>query len=375
MSVLLSDIIDVLDAAYPPRLAQDWDSVGLVCGDPAETVETVTVAVDATAAVVAEVPDRGLLLAHHPLLLRGVDTVAASTAKGALVHQMIRTRRALFTAHTNADAATPGVSDALADALGLRVDEVLEPISVGADVDKWIVFVPAENADAVREGMFAAGAGHIGDYSHCSWSASGIGQFLPHEGASPTIGSVGIVEQVAEDRIEVVAPTRQRAHVLAAIRAAHPYEEPAFDIFALAAVPGDVGLGRVGMLPSPEPLSAFVSRVHDALPGTSWGVRASGDSEATVSRVAVCGGAGDSLLSRVTDADVQAYVTADLRHHPADEHRRASDVALVDVAHWASEFPWCTQAADLLRRHFGESLPVRVSAIRTDPWNVERNGT
>ena len=132
MSVQLADIIDLLDTAYPPRLAQDWDSVGLVCGDPAETVETVTVAVDATAAVVAEVPEGGLLLAHHPLLLRGVDTVAASTAKGALVHQLIRTGRALFTAHTNADAASPGVSDALADALGLTVDEVLAPLSVGA---------------------------------------------------------------------------------------------------------------------------------------------------------------------------------------------------------------------------------------------------
>jgi putative NIF3 family GTP cyclohydrolase 1 type 2 len=173
----------------------------------------------------------------------------------------------------------------------------------------------------------------------------------------------------------VIAPTRQRAHVLAAMRAAHPYEEPAFDVFALAAVPGDVGLGRVGALPKPEPLSAFVSRVHDALPGTSWGVRASGDSEATVSRVAVCGGAGDSLLDTVAGAGVHAYVTADLRHHPADEHRRASDVALVDVAHWASEFPWCTQAADLLRGHFGDSLPVRASAVRTDPWNVERSET
>ena len=267
MSVQLADIIGVLDAAYPPRLAQDWDSVGLVCGDPSETVETVTVAVDATAAVVAEVPDRGLLLAHHPLLLRGVDTVAASTAKGALVHQLIRTGRALFTAHTNADAASPGVSDALADALGLTVEEVLAPISVGADLDKWVVFVPAENADAVREAMFAAGAGRVGDYSQCSWSVSGTGQFLPQDGASPTIGSVGTVERVPEDRVEVIAPTRQRAHVLAVMRAAHPYEEPAFDIFALAAVPGDVGLGRVGALPGPEPLSAFVSRVHDALPG------------------------------------------------------------------------------------------------------------
>src|SRR5215470_4587728 len=119
MSAQLSDVIDMLEAAYPPLLAQDWDSVGLVCGDPTETVETVTVAVDATAAVVAEVPDRGLLLAHHPLLLRGVDTVAASTAKGALLHQMIRTGRSLFTAHTNADAASPGVSDALAAVMGL----------------------------------------------------------------------------------------------------------------------------------------------------------------------------------------------------------------------------------------------------------------
>ena len=375
MSVPLSDIVDVLDAAYPPRLAQDWDSVGLVCGDPEETVDTVTVAVDATAAVVAEVPENGLLLAHHPLLLRGVDTVAASTAKGALLHQMIRTGRALFTAHTNADSAAPGVSDALAAALGLTVEEVLAPISSGPALDKWVVFVPLESVEKVRDAMFAAGAGHIGDYSHCSWSVAGTGQFLPLDGASPTIGSVGAVERVAEERVEMVAQTHLRAHVLAALRSAHPYEEPAFDIFAQAAVPGDVGLGRIGALPRPESLSAFVSRVHDALPGTSWGVRASGESEAMVSRVAVCGGAGDSLLDTVVGAGVQAYVTADLRHHPADEHRRASDVALVDVAHWASEFPWCAQAADLLRNHFGDALPVRVSAVRTDPWNVERNGT
>jgi dinuclear metal center YbgI/SA1388 family protein len=267
MSVQLADVIDVLDAAYPPWLAQDWDSVGLVCGDPAESVETVTVAVDATAAVVAEVPARGLLLAHHPLLLHGVDTVAASTAKGALVHQMIRSWRALFTAHTNADAASPGVSDALADALGLTVDEVLAPIAVGADV----------------------------------------------------------------------------------------------------------GLGRVGVLPRPEPLSAFVSRVHDALPGTSWGVRASGDSEATVSRVAVCGGAGDSLLDTVAGAGVQAYVTADLRHHPAAEHLLAGTLpgrptpALVDVAHWASEWPWCAQAANVVRAALPGRVDVHVSRRRTNP--------
>jgi dinuclear metal center YbgI/SA1388 family protein len=369
VSVRLADVIEVLDEAYSPRLAESWDSVGLVCGDPADVLDSVTIAVDATPAVVDEVPNAGLLLAHHPLLLRGVDTVAASTPKGALVHRLIRTGRSLFTAHTNADSASPGVSDALAETLGLTVEAVLEPLAGPGDLDKWVIYVPRENSDAVQEAVFEAGAGHIGDYSHCSWSVAGIGQFLPHAGASPAVGSVGTVERVAEDRVEVVAPARARAAVLSAMRAAHPYEDPAFDILALVPPPSDVGLGRIGTLPKPEPLRAFVSRVAAALPRTSWGVRAAGDPDMLVSRVAVCGGAGDSLLGRAAGADVQAYVTADLRHHPADEHRRASDVALVDVAHWASEFPWCDQAANVLRSRL--ALPVRVCTIRTDPWNLE----
>jgi len=158
------------------------------------------------------------------------------------------------------------------------------------------------------------------------------------------------------------------------MRTAHPYEEPAFDIFALVPPPGDAGLGRIGTLAQPEPLRGFVSRVGAALPQTSWGVRATGDPDGLVSRVAVCGGAGDSLLAAVARADVQAYVTADLRHHPADEHRRESNVALIDVAHWASEFPWCEQAAEILRSRFGAALPVRVCTIRTDPWNMGHLG-
>jgi dinuclear metal center YbgI/SA1388 family protein len=374
MTVRLAGVIDVLDDAYPPGLAQSWDSVGLVCGDPDDVLSSVTIAVDATAAVVDQVPDGGLLLAHHPLLLRGVDTVAASTAKGALVHRLIRSGRSLFTAHTNADSASPGVSDALAHALGLTVEAVLEPSYAGPDLDKWVIFVPPDNAEALRAAVFAAGAGQIGDYSGCSWSVTGTGQFLPGDGASPAIGSIGAVERVVEDRVEVIAPARARRAVLSAMRAAHPYEEPAFDIFALAPLPADVGLGRIGSLEQPEPLSTFVSRVGSGLPPTSWGVRAAGDPDMTVSRVAVCGGAGDSLLDVVAAAGVQAYVTSDLRHHPADEHRRASDVALIDVAHWASEYPWCEQATDTLRSVFGADLSVRVCPVRTDPWNVDDPG-
>jgi dinuclear metal center YbgI/SA1388 family protein len=330
----------------------------------------VTLAVDATAAVVDTVGTQGLLVAHHPLLLRGVDTVAASTPKGALIHRLIRDRAALFTAHTNADAASPGVSDALAEALGLAVDAVLDPAASGPALDKWVVFVPVDDAESLRAGLFAAGAGHIGDYSHCSWSVTGTGQFLPGTGASPAIGTVGAVEHVVEDRVEVIAPARLRGQVLAALRTAHPYEEPAFDVFSLAALPAGTGIGRVGSLPRSLRLAEFVDLVNSALPQTCWGVRAAGDPDTPINRVAVCGGAGDSLLGAARAAGVQAYLTADLRHHPADEHCRDSDVALIDVAHWASEYPWCGQAAELLRTHFGERLAVTVSPIRTDPWTI-----
>lgn len=370
MSVRLTDIIGVLDDAYPPALAESWDSVGLVCGDPDQRIDGVTVAVDATTAVLDEMDGAAsqLLLAHHPLLLRGVDTVAASTPKGALIHRLIRSGGALFTAHTNADSASPGVSDALAEALGLTVTSVLAPQF--ADYDKWVVFVPTESADALRCAMFDAGAGHIGAYSDCSWHVTGTGQFRPLEGSDPTIGAHGVVEQVAEDRVEMVAPSRLRCELFAAIHAAHPYEVPAVDVLPMAPAPAGTGLGRVGVLPAPEPLRDFVARVGAALPETVWGTRAAGDPDALIQTVAVCGGAGDSMLSTVVRSGVDAYVTADLRHHPADEHVRASSVALVDVAHWASEFPWCAQAARVLDNEFGAKLPTRISPVRTDPWTL-----
>lgn len=373
MSVRLAEIIAVLDEAYPPWLAHDWDSVGLVCGDPDEPVDAVTVAVDATAAVVYSVGSRGLLLAHHPLLLRGVDTVAASTPKGALIHQLIRSGAALFTAHTNADAASPGVSDALAAVLGLTVEDVLDPAVGGPPQDRWVILVPPAHAEPLRQALFAAGAGTVGDYTHCSWSVVGDGQFLPGPAANPAVGAIGALERGPEERVEVIAPAALRAQVFAAMRSAHPFEEPSFDVFARTPMPGGVGIGRIGVLPETMRFADFAARAGSVLPQTSWGVRAAGDPDAPVSRVAVCGGAGDSLLSAARAAGVQAYVTADLRHHPADEHRRVSDVGLVDVAHWASEYPWCGQAAGLLADRFGDALAVTVSPLRTDPWNIGRS--
>lgn len=369
----LADVIGALETAYPPALAESWDSVGLVAGDPADEVRKVVVAVDATAAVVDEALASGaqLLLVHHPLLLRGVDTVGAHTPKGALLHRLIRGGCALYSAHTNADRADPGVSDALAGALGLVATRPLVPIPDTA-TDKWVVMVPTTDTVRIREALFAAGAGELGDYRECSWTVTGDGQFRPLPGAAPTLGVVGEVETVREDRVEVIAPRRSRARILDALRAAHPYEEPAFDVFETADFPGSRGLGRIGELPEPQTLREFTARVAAALPRTEWGVRAAGDPDRVVRTVAVCGGSGDSLLDTVSGLGADVYVTADLRHHPADEHLRRGGPALVDVAHWASEQPWCAQAKGVLDGRFGsvDGWDVRATELRTDPWTV-----
>ncbi|RVW05576.1 Nif3-like dinuclear metal center hexameric protein [Rhodococcus xishaensis] len=372
----LADVIGVLDTAYPPALAEPWDSVGLVAGDPADEIRKVVVAVDATAAVVDEALDSGaqLLLVHHPLLLRGVDTVGAHTPKGALLHRLIRGGCALFSAHTNADRADPGVSDALAGALGLVNRRPLVPIP-DVVTDKWVVMVPSPETARVRAALFDAGAGQLGRYSDCSWTVTSEGQFRPLAGASPARGTIGELEVVVEDRVEVIAPRSARSSILRALLAAHPYEEPAFDVFETADLPGRRGLGRVGELPRPLTLQEFTAHVASALPRTEWGVRAAGDPERIIRTVAVCGGSGDSLLDTVAKLRADAYVTADLRHHPADEHLRKDGPALVDVAHWASEQPWCAQAKGVLDARFSEvdGWDVHVTALRTDPWTVARH--
>jgi dinuclear metal center YbgI/SA1388 family protein len=365
----LAGVLAVLDDAYPPELAEDWDAVGLVCGDLADPVERVVVAVDATEAVVSDALARGaqLLVVHHPLLLRGVHGVGTDTAKGALLHRLVRAGCALHTAHTNADRADPGVSDALAERLGLRVLGPLEPEQLAWDVLSVTVPVGADVA-RVRDALHDAGAGQVGDYSRVAFGVTGTGQFLPGPGTHPAIGRPGELEHVEEERVSVVLPRERRGAVVAALVTAHPYEEVAYDVVELAPRPGPRGLGRVCELDEPLTLRELTSRVGERLPATAWGVRAAGDLERVVRTLAVSGGSGDSLLGRVTSLGLDAFVTADLRHHPVDEHLRTGGPALVDVAHWASEAPWCDQVAGVLGRGLGGRLAVHVSRVRTDPW-------
>ena len=369
----VADCLSVLEEAYPPRWAESWDAVGLSVGERSVPVERVLFAVDPTREVAEEARDYGaqLLVTHHPLFLRGVHGVAADAPGGAVVQTLIRAGCALYTAHTNADVARPGVSDALADALGV-LD--LQPIELSAadDLDKVVVFVPADRRAVVLDAMAGAGAGSIGDYERCAWWGEGTGTFRPGAGASPTIGKAGRIEEVAEVRLEMVAPRRRRTDVISAMRAAHPYEEPAFDVIPLA-VPTDRGLGRIGRLSAPTRLADFAATVAAALPPTAAGVRVAGDPERIVERIAVCGGTGGSLAAPAARAGADVLVTADGRHHYVLDAVAETGIALVDVAHWASEWPWLERAAARLvdgLRARGRTVATAVSGQVTDPWRL-----
>jgi dinuclear metal center YbgI/SA1388 family protein len=375
----LAQLISVMEQLYDPQLAEPWDAVGLVAGDPDDNVQRVLFAVDPVAAVVEEALEwrADLLVTHHPLFLRPVHGVPASTAKGRLVHELIRGGCALFVAHTNADNADPGVSDALAQAIGLGDVRPLEP-KPAQPQDKLVTFVPEEAAaEAVLDTLANAGAGVIGAYERCAFSTSGVGTFRPGPSAQPIIGEPGQVERVREVRLEIVLPRSQRASVVRALHEVHPYEEPAFDVYELAQLPDSRGLGRIGTLPVQQTLKQFVAHVRSVLPDTVWGVRAAGDGAGVVREVAVCGGAGDSLLVTAKASGVDAFVTADLRHHPVSEALADGGPALVDVSHWASEWPWLAAAETQLRGRLadeGTTVETRVSQTRTDPWTQHHGG-
>jgi len=372
----VGDIVALLDELYDPRRAEEWDAVGTAVGDPRAPVHKVLFAVDPVQAVVAEAATWGadLLITHHPLLLKGVTSVAADTPKGGVVHALITAGTALHTCHTNADSPAGGVSEALAVSLGLHDLRPLEAHEA-TPLDKWAVFVPPDDADAVSQAMASAGAGAIGDYDRCTFTSAGVGSFRPLDGANPTIGTVGEVAHVPEDRLEMVAPRRVRAAVLAALRSTHPYEEPAFDVLEMASTDDETrGSGRIGTLADGVTLADFARGVVDALPHTHSVARVAGDPAREVRTVAVCGGSGDFLLDRARDLGADVFVTSDLKHHRVSEAQEHSGApAVIDVPHWAAEWTWLPvverRLLDALAAQEA-TVETRVSRIVTDPWTM-----
>lgn len=324
----------MLHGLYPPDLAEDWDNVGLHVGDPGAQVSRVLVALDPTEAALeaAQRNDCQALLTHHPLILRPLRSITPSDETGRVVLAAARNHLSLISAHTNLDSAKHGLNDWLATRLGLQQCQTLSEAAV--ELVKLVVFVPKEQADAVSEAMHSAGAGHIGNYSHCSFRVDGEGRFRPGEGSQPFIGTIGDDARVDEVRIETVLPRRLSSKVIDKLCRAHPYEEVAFDVYPLHNRLAGAGLGRIGRLKEGTTLEAFADRVKQAL-GVPF-LRMVGEPGRKVSKVAVCGGSGASLLAAADRHGADLLVTGDLKYHEARQAQQRG-VALLDAGHFATE--------------------------------------
>jgi dinuclear metal center YbgI/SA1388 family protein len=354
------DIAEAVERIAPVLLSEDWDNPGLQVGDPASEANRVLVALTPVDEVFEEAEETGtdFLLFHHPLIFDPLKSVDTGTHPGDLVARAVRSGLAVYAAHTSYDAAPDGVAVALAEALGLRGP--YEVVSPRGSLRKLVIFVPEENVDAVAGALAGAGAGIIGEYTHCTFRTPGTGTFLGGEATDPYLGEKGRLEKVEEIRLETVVPAHAAGRAVDAATAAHPYEEVALDLYPVEGHPEGCGYGRIGTLPEsmgPEELSEHVANSL-GFPARPVAVPGYGGQ---IERVAVLGGSGGSFIREVAASGAEAYVTGDLDYHDA-LLADSLGLAAIDAGHAATELP----SLDPLARRLAElvDVPVEVSKVR-----------
>tara|TARA_R110001592_G_scaffold158063_2_gene389078 strand:- start:212 stop:1318 length:1107 start_codon:yes stop_codon:yes gene_type:complete len=347
MPATVKTICNAMEAWAPSCLAYDWDRVGLQIGRPEAPVERVLTCLTVTDQVVSKATQWGanMIVAHHPILFSPLKALRTDDVHTQRCLQLAQHEIACFAAHTNLDVVPDGVNTLLAETLGLEAVVPLVPAPKAALV-KLITFVPATHEAALREALARAGAGQIGNYSDCSFSTPGTGTFLPGPGSDPFTGKQGVLSHELELRFEMVVPKSILGQVLTALREAHPYEEPAFDVVALENTDPRIGMGARGQLANPMKLSDFAQHVCQVLKLKH--VRMVGRGGDSIQRVALCGGAGGGEISSMP-VDIDVYVTGDLKYHEADMARDRG-LALIDAGHVGTERGIATHIARYLKR-------------------------
>jgi len=362
----VADVVAALHRIAPPELAEEWDNVGLLLGDPTRPCERVVVALEVDRAMLRRAARAGaqLVVSHHPPIFEPLSRVRADEPAGALALEAARLGVALAAAHTNLDVAPGGVNDVLAERLGLRAPEPLAPAAAGAQA-KLVVFAPPDHLAALLAALDEAGAGRIGRYRQCTFRAAGVGTFRGLEGARPAVGRVGRREEVRELRLEAVVPMALAARAAAAVRAAHPYDEPAVDIYPLERARPELGLGRCGALATPMGAGRLVARIKRRLRVDH--VRVVGSVRRRVERAAVLGGAGGGHVADAVRAGCQLFLTGDVSHHQALE-ADAAGLVVVDAGHAATEAPVIPVLARRLRRRCPGAHVSALSAGARGPF-------
>ncbi len=344
----ISDITRAIEEVAPLYLQEEWDNAGLQVGDVGQEATGTLLCVDVTEAIVDEAVGRGinLIVSHHPLLFRGLKRITPATATERIVAKALKHDIAIYAAHTNMDSARGGVSWATGRMVGLTNMRTLVPQQ--GRLMKMAVYVPLASRDAVCEALWAAGAGMIGDYDRCAYMVDGNGTYRPLAGAHPAIGVVGSDHVEAETRVEVVFPVGICANVVRAMLAAHPYEEPAFDLVKLENRVATAGLGVIGELETPMTGIDYIAKVKAAL-----GIGAipyAGDARRMVKRVALCGGAGAEFAGVAIAEGADVYMCGDLKYHDFTTH--SDRILMANIGHYESE--QCTKGIfyDIIKKKF-----------------------
>ncbi len=371
MAVSCQTVISLVEKYAPKRLALEQDNIGLQLGQPAQQVEKLFLSLDLKSEVLNEAVafNADMLVVHHTPFFKPLKHLRSDLPTGKLISEIIRNDMALYTAHTNLDAAWGGVSDILAQKLNLQDVRTLSD-SRQQKLYKLVVFIPREYTQRVHEAICSAGAGWIGNYSDCSFRLDGMGTFRPLAGAQPFIGHEGELEQVGETRLETIVPDEKISGVIKAMLHAHPYEEVAYDLYPLANEGKTAGLGRIGRLPHALTLAEFIAVVKEKLAVSS--LRYCGDIHKQIEKVAVCGGSGAAYIAQAAFFGAHVFLTADVKYHEAQD-ALAANLALVDAGHFATEQPVISVLADFLHAELVEKgVEVAVSQSCTDPFCFDK---
>ncbi len=363
----IKEIAEKIEEIIPLKLAQDWDNVGLLIGDSQEEIRNVLLTIDVTRNVVTEARKlkTDLIISYHPVIWDALKKITAEGPTG-VVYDLIRFGIAVFSIHTALDSAIGGVNDGLAEIVGIVDgkpigDYVANP---AGDNYKLVVFVPLKSVAKVSNAVFAAGAGAIGNYSHCGFGAGGTGTFLPQKSARPVIGKRGKLEKVSEIRFETIVPADKLDEVVTAMKKAHLYETPAFDVFKLHNNDIKLGLGRIGELARPVRIAQIVKRIKKVTGAKAVGLV--GNQNRIVRRAAVCAGSCGKIINSVIAARADLYLTGELKHHQALAAQEAG-LTCICLSHTVSERFILKKFAKQLQKQI-KTVKISISKKDADPF-------
>ncbi len=360
--MIVKDVTNYLESIAPLQLQESYDNAGLIIGDDSQQLKGVLVCLDVDEKVINEAidSDSNLIIAHHPIIFNGIKKINPTNYIGKLIFKAIKKDICIYAIHTNVDNVLNGVNGKIADLIGLVDRSIMEPKK---NLMKLTVFTPNEYAESVKNVVFKAGGGSIGNYSNCSFSSFGMGTFKANELAKPFIGSADKEESQEEIKLEIVLPSFLKNKIITAMIKAHPYEEVAYDLIPLENN-SNIGAGIVGDLKNPVNEEEFLKEIKKIFRVKS--LRYTKLLNKPIKRVAICGGSGSFLLENAINLGADIFITSDFKYHQFFD--ADGKIIIADLGHYESEQYTIELIADLLMKNF-TNFAIRLTSVNTNPIN------